>query len=125
MANAKNSSTRSEAPAAHTMPRQMIEDVAGVFSVMSDPTRLRILQLLKQGPLCVGDIVTALDLKQANVSKQLGILHERHLVDRRREGTQAIYFICEPMIFEMCHLVCGKIERDVQERLERIQRDQS
>ena len=52
-------------------------------------------------------------MKQANVSKHLGVLHDHRLVKRQREGISIRYEIADPMIFSLCHLVCGKMERDV------------
>src|SRR5688572_12777541 len=47
--------------------------VADLFSVLSEPTRLRILQMLQRGAATVGEIMLATGIKQANASKQLGI----------------------------------------------------
>ncbi len=94
-----------------------VADVAHMFDVLAEPTRLQILQALANGPLCVGDLVATLDAKQANISKQLGVLHAAKLVDRERDGLQVRYFISEPMIFELCSLVCGKLRRDAEARV--------
>jgi DNA-binding transcriptional ArsR family regulator len=98
---------------AHLEPDQL-EGVARLFGVLAEPTRLAILQELKETPRSVGELVDVLGAKQANVSKQLGILHAAGLLDRRREGSQVIYSIREPMIFELCGLVCGKLRRDAE-----------
>src|SRR5262245_18279492 len=74
-----------------------LEAVSRLFAVLAEPTRLAILQQLKDSPRPVGELVEALGAKQANVSKQLGILHSAGLLDRRREGSQVIYSIREPM----------------------------
>ncbi|MFO0568634.1 MAG: metalloregulator ArsR/SmtB family transcription factor [Polyangiaceae bacterium] len=99
------------------MDRPVLEGVAGVFSVLSEPTRLQILELLGRGPLTVGEIVSALDMKQANVSKQLGVLSQAGLVTRTRDGACVRYSIADPMIFELCDLVCGKLKRDAEARI--------
>lgn len=95
----------------------VLSSVAGVFSVLSEPTRLQILQLLGEGSLSVSEIVTALEMKQANVSKQLGILSQAGLVGRERDGASVRYSITEPMIFELCDLVCGKLRKDAEARI--------
>ena len=51
-------------------------------------------------------------MKQANVSKHLGVLHDHRLVRRKREGSFVRYEIADPMVFSLCNLVCGKMERD-------------
>jgi DNA-binding transcriptional ArsR family regulator len=87
--------------------------VGRLFGVLSEPSRLLLLQALHQGPLTVSELVEACDMKQANVSKHLGLLYDQHLVKREREGVSIRYQIADPMIFALCNLVCGKMERDV------------
>ena len=87
-------------------------EVANLFAVLSEPSRLQILQTLRSGPRSVTELVEACDLKQANVSKQLGTLYRARLVDRERDGNVIRYFIRDPMIFSLCELVCGKLKRD-------------
>ena len=99
------------------LDREQLQAVARLFEVLAEPTRLDILQNLKQKSLSVNEIVSATDCKQANVSKQLGILHDAGLLDRRREGNQVFYSIADPMIFDLCALVCGKLKKDAQQQL--------
>ncbi len=87
--------------------------VARLFAVLSEPSRLVLLQALHGGPLTVNELVEASGMKQANVSKHLGVLHDHHLVKREREGVCIRYEIADPLIFSLCSLVCGKMERDV------------
>ena len=62
-------------------------DVDTVFRAFADPTRLRILNLLKQrDEICVCDLMSVLDLPQAKVSRHLATLRKAGLVDTRREG---------------------------------------
>jgi DNA-binding transcriptional ArsR family regulator len=86
--------------------------VARLFGVLSDPNRLMLLQALHDGPLTVNELVEASGLKQANVSKQLALLHAHHLVKRERDGTFIRYEIADPMVFSLCNLVCGKVAKD-------------
>ena len=68
--------------------------------MLSEPSRLVLLQALHDGPLTVSELVEACDMKQANVSKHLGVLHDHHLVKRRREGISIRYQIADPMIWQ-------------------------
>ncbi len=86
--------------------------VARLFSVLSEPSRLGLLQALHNGPQTVSELMEACSMKQANVSKHLGVLHDHRLVKRQREGVSVRYQIADPMIFGLCNLVCGKMERD-------------
>jgi len=86
--------------------------VARLFSVLSESSRLALLQALHDGPLTVNELVEASGMKQANVSKQLAILHDHQLVKRERDGTFIRYEIADPMVFSLCNLVYGKMEKD-------------
>jgi DNA-binding transcriptional ArsR family regulator len=95
------------------MSLAQLEAVASLFGVLSEPSRLILLQTLHAGPRTVGELVEACGMKQANVSKHLGVLHSHHLVKRERDGICVRYQISDPMIFSLCDLVCGKMARDV------------
>jgi DNA-binding transcriptional ArsR family regulator len=91
---------------------EQLERVAGLFRAFAEPTRLAILQELKAGEASVSDIVAALTTSQANVSKQLKQLHDAGVVSRRKQGTQVLYAIADGMVFELCSMVCEKLNRD-------------
>lgn len=91
-----------------------LDGVARLFAVLSESSRLVLLQALHAGPLTVSELVAASGLKQANVSKQLAILHDHHLVKRERAGTFIRYQISDPIVFSLCSLVCGKMAKDAQ-----------
>ncbi len=91
---------------------QQLERVAAIFRAFSESTRLAILQELKGGEISVSEIVARLTTSQANVSKQLKLLHDAGLVSRRKQGTQVLYEIADPMVLELCTLVCEKLNRD-------------
>ncbi len=89
-----------------------LERVAALFRAFAEPTRLAILQELKGGELSVSGIVDALTTSQANVSKQLKQLFEAGVVTRRKQGTQVLYAIADEVVFELCKMVCDKLNRD-------------
>jgi DNA-binding transcriptional ArsR family regulator len=91
-----------------------LERVACLFRAFAEPTRLAIIQELKSGELSVSEIVDQLTTSQANVSKQLKLLYDAGLVTRRKQSTQVLYAIAEPMVFELCALVCDKLNRDAE-----------
>jgi len=93
-----------------------LDRVASFFRAFSEPTRLALLQELKDGPRTVGELVDALPTTQANVSKQLKVLHGAGLVDRRKEGTSVHYSICEPVVMELCRIACDKLNREARPR---------
>lgn len=89
------------------MSDKMLGLVARRFRTLGEPYRLRILQELEAGEKSVGELVTALDGNQPNVSKHLQILSDAGLIGRRREGTSIFYAISDPMVFKLCALVCS------------------
>ena len=89
-----------------------LEQVAGFFRAMAEPLRLKILNVLRSGERNVGEITAELACSQANASKHLGILMEVGMVDRRKEGLNAFYFISDPQIIDLCELMCAKMEKE-------------
>ena len=84
------------------MARMDTQSLASLFKTLSEPVRLRIIHLLlKQGELCVCDLVATLGLSQSVVSRHLAYLRNNNLVTPRREGVWIHYRItercCEPL----------------------------
>ena len=96
------------------MTADQLAAIGRLFAVLSEASRLALLQALHDGPLTVNELAEACAMKQANVSKQLAILHDHHLVKRERDGTSIRYEIADPMVFSLCNLVCGKMKKDAQ-----------
>jgi len=67
-----------------------------LLKCISDPQRLRILNLLHSGPLCVCHLQEILDAPQVKMSKQLAQMKQLGLIDSKREGTWMIYRLNEP-----------------------------
>jgi DNA-binding transcriptional ArsR family regulator len=97
-----------------------LQGVADLFSVLSEPTRLRILQLLQDGPASVSEIMDALDIKQANASKQLGILYQAGVLAREKAGNSAIFSIRMPLVFDLCTLVCNGLREEAEAKLKML-----
>ncbi|WP_417219998.1 ArsR/SmtB family transcription factor [Arthrobacter sp.] len=64
-----------------------------VFSVLSDPTRRRILDALREGENSVGDLVQTLEVSQPTVSKHLKVLREAGVLRMRADGQRRIYAV--------------------------------
>lgn len=98
------------------LPPEALELVAARFKVLAEPTRLRLLQLLEAGERTVGELVTESGAGQANVSKHLTLLADSGMVGRRKEGLNVYYFIADPMVFDLCKLVCGSLQKQLAQR---------
>jgi DNA-binding transcriptional ArsR family regulator len=91
------------------MSAPQLAAVARLFSALSGPSRLALVQALRDGPLTVSELVEATGMKQANVSKHLGLLYHHRLVKRQREGIGVRYEFSDPVVFELLKLACGKV----------------
>ena len=70
-------------------------DLAELFKVFGDSTRIRILFALFEEEMCVCDIAESLNMTQSAISHQLKILKQSKLVGNRREGKQIVYFLAD------------------------------
>jgi ArsR family transcriptional regulator len=90
--------------------------IARRFRALSDPTRLRIVDLLRRrDEASVGEIAEALGGSQQNVSKHLASLQSEGFIDRRKQGTSSIYSIADPAVLELCDRLCQAMESQLAE----------
>ena len=79
-----------------TMPEETeLYDLAELFKVFGDSTRIRILFVLFEAEVCVCDLAQALNMTQSAISHQLKILKQAKLVTGRREGKSVIYSLAD------------------------------
>jgi ArsR family transcriptional regulator len=71
-----------------------------VCQALADPKRVLILYLLTAGARCVSELVEELDVPQSTVSRHLGILRERDLVQAERKGTSVYYTLTDDRIID-------------------------
>jgi DNA-binding transcriptional ArsR family regulator len=87
------------------------ELIARRFHALSDPTRLRILDILRhRDEASVGELTDALGTSQQNVSKHLASLQAEGFVNRRKQGTSSLYRISDPAVLELCDRLCAAME---------------
>lgn len=90
--------------------------VASYFSVMAEPTRLKIMHAICQEEKSVNGIVEQVGATQTNVSRHLGLMFRAGVVTRRKEGNQVFYRIADPALIEICRTVCTQIAGSIDER---------
>ena len=100
-----------ECPRMQGLPPEALEQVAAYFQALSEPTRLRLLNLLRDGERNVGDLAQACGYTAANVSRHLAMLMQHGLVVRESRGTSVYYRIADASVYALCDLVCGNIAR--------------
>jgi DNA-binding transcriptional ArsR family regulator len=103
-------------PTATTVPQEVVQQVSEYFSILSEPMRLRILNLLREGEKCVQELVESTATSQANVSKHLKVMLQAGILSRRSEGTSAYYKVEDELIFELCNLVCDRLATRIEEQ---------
>ena len=97
------------------IPDSLAELIAQRFRVLGEPTRIRILDRLREGEASVQDLTESLGSSQQNVSKHLGVLAQAGIVGRRKEGNLALHRIADDSVFELCEQVCGSLQRQLAE----------
>jgi DNA-binding transcriptional ArsR family regulator len=95
------------------LPDPLVELVARRFRVLGEPMRIKLLQRMRDGGATVGELAEATAASQQNVSKHLGVLLQAGLVARHREGNFSRYSISDPIVFDLCDLVCGGLREHV------------
>lgn len=89
-------------PFDETMPdEEILYDLADLFKVFSDTTRIKILYSLMPGQLCVADIAEAANATQSAISHQLRILKAARLVKFQRDGKNVLYSLADDHVYTM------------------------
>jgi len=84
---------------------ETMQDLASVFKIFGDFTRLTILSLLMdQEEMCVGDIAERLNMTQSGVSHQLALLKQSKLVKTKRDGKSIYYSIADEHVSEIIRI---------------------
>ena len=83
------------------MPDALRQFKASFFQALSHPTRIAIIELLRDGELPAGVIIERLGLEQANASQHFAVLRAKNIVTNRKEGNQVFYSVRDPLIIEV------------------------
>ena len=85
-----------------TMPEETeLYDLAELFKVFGDSTRIRILFVLFESEMCVCDIAQLLNMTQSAISHQLRILKQSQLVKSRRDGKSVFYSLADDHVYRI------------------------
>lgn len=93
------------------MPPEALLEVSQYFQALAEPTRLQILNLLRERERNVGELAQACGFTSANISRHLAVLTKQGLVARDHRGTSVYYRIADDSVYALCDLVCGSIGR--------------
>ena len=90
----------------------MYEEWAGRCKALAHPVRLQILDMLREGEVCVCHIRAKLRRRQAYVSQQLMVLREAGLVKTRKEGLRVFYRLSDPHVEALLNAILGPVAAD-------------
>ena len=93
---------------------------ASLFQALSNPTRIAIVEVLREGELSAGAIQDRLHLEQANLSQHLAILRSRQIVVNRKEGNQVFYSLRSPVLLEVLDIMRGYFQANLTEAIQML-----
>jgi DNA-binding transcriptional ArsR family regulator len=95
------------------LPDDLVELIARRFRILGEPTRIRLLDQLRDGERSVNELAAQLGAGQQNVSKHLAVLADAGILARRKEGNHVYYRIVDDAVLGLCEQVCGSLERQL------------
>jgi DNA-binding transcriptional ArsR family regulator len=95
----------------HPLPKDLADSLADRFRLLSEPTRLRLLDLLRDGERSVGQLTAELGCTQANTSKQLALMADAGVLVRRRDGLHCFYSVADASVYALCDVMCDALRR--------------
>lgn len=97
-----------------------ITEVAKIFGVLAEPSRLKLLRALMKDSCTVSELVEATEMRQGNVSKHLSVLLSVGFVAREQEGNFARYVLVDPTVRTLCDMMCARVEEHARNRLKAL-----
>lgn len=87
------------------MTHKAIELRAEILKALAQPTRLKILEFLREGEKCVCEIYLAVNGEQSNISKHLSIMQKANLLSSRKDGIRVLFSVKYREVFDIMDLV--------------------
>jgi DNA-binding transcriptional ArsR family regulator len=99
---------------------QLLEAYSQFFRLLSEPARLQLLCLLRQGALDVGSLIETTGFSQSHISRQLGQLQRAGLVRCSREGNRTLWWADSDLVDQLCTLVQGRLRERLEEQMREL-----
>jgi DNA-binding transcriptional ArsR family regulator len=103
------------------MPDALRQFKASIFQALGHPTRIAMIEVLRDGELPAGVIIERLGIEQANASQHLSILRLKHIVTSRKEGSQVFYSVRDPLLIEVLDIMRRYFQAHVEEAMSMLQ----
>ena len=97
------------------MEERVLELKAEILKALAQPTRLKILELLRNGERCICEIVPAINGEQSNISRHISLMQKSHLVTTRKDGVRVMVKVRDPRIFEILDDVSLMLKKQMEE----------
>jgi ArsR family transcriptional regulator len=81
------------------MEERVLELKAEILKALAQPTRLKILELLRNGEKCICEIVPALNGEQSNISRHISLMQKSNLVTTRKDGVRVMVKVKDTRVF--------------------------
>jgi DNA-binding transcriptional ArsR family regulator len=94
----------------HPLPDELVELIADRFRALAEPTRIKLLDRLRESEATVLELTAVVGTTQQNVSKHLNLLQHAGIVARRKQGNFSYYRIADETVFALCEAVCGSLQ---------------
>lgn len=98
------------------MDERVLELKAEVLKALAQPTRLKILECLRQGEKCICEIVPVLNGEQSNISRHISMLQKSHLVTTRKDGVKVMVKVKDPEVFNILDRVSKILKTQFREQ---------
>jgi ArsR family transcriptional regulator len=89
---------------------------ADVLKSLAQPTRLKIIDFLRDGERCVCEIFPAIDEEQSNTSRHLVYMQTHGILSRRKEGVKIYYAVKHPEVLEIIDMATAIVRREIEVR---------
>lgn len=97
--------------------QRLFEVVSRYFGLLSEPTRLKILNAICEGELSVSEIVERIESTQTNVSRHLNLMYGKGILKRRRAGASSFYSIADKNVITLCRTVCTQLAGQIDDNV--------
>jgi len=87
------------------MTQELRRFKAEIFQALAHPTRIAIVELLRNGEMSSGQLIEQLGLEQANASQHFAVLRGKQIVANRKEGNQVFYSLRDPVLIEVLDIL--------------------
>jgi DNA-binding transcriptional ArsR family regulator len=95
------------------MEERVLELKAEILKALAQPTRLKILELLRNGERCICEIVPAINGEQSNISRHISLMQKSNLVTTRKDGVKVMVKVSDPRVFEILDSIALLLKKQI------------